>query len=187
MEEMSEVLSYSFKLLVPVPFVRCGRPALHYKPTGPNQETIEVQYDSTKYRLIRRRYLCSDVQWNNLSGNVMCHVRKIVHFDPTPLATPGVMVILLSHPTLGSVLSDILRRISISPLRIPLPASTMMQPQDSELGFEDIARRKALTKRVLWKLDTHVLPPLAFVRVAKNTRYIYSFSAELHFLIAVAS
>ena len=30
--------------------------------------------------------------------------------------------------------------------------------------YDDPAKVKALTRSVLWKLDIHILPPLAFVR-----------------------
>lgn len=40
----------------------------------------------------------------------------------------------------------------------------MLQVEQVPLAFTDPVQGKALTKKVLWKLDTHVLPALALVR-----------------------
>lgn len=41
---------------------------------------------------------------------------------------------------------------------------TMSPAEHVPAEFSDPVKSKALTKRVLWKLDTHVLPALALVR-----------------------
>jgi hypothetical protein len=41
----------------------------------------------------------------------------------------------------------------------------MSQTQTTPLEFLDPVQSKALTKKVLWKLDTHVLPALALVSI----------------------
>ena len=43
----------------------------------------------------------------------------------------------------------------------------MSRTEQVPLEFADPEKRKALTKKVLWKLDTHVLPALALVRSAR--------------------